>query len=417
MNKQYELILQNQVISETHPGTILKDFDALLNYVRNNQIELSAKTNNISLHSLESINTKLSHPLRIKLQRPFQKSYPNIDGLFLLLRTSGIGRISSGMKKQILILDEETLQSYQTLNPTERYFTLLEAWLDKADPKILGDRHTGFGSTLYTCYNFYDKIPKSGHKVASDPGFEEQIKYFPGMFNIALLELFGFIRIEHCEPKAGKGWCIDKIYRRPFGDAIFQRLSEKLEQQKFDISVFFRREEIKKGNNFGQLQSLFQPFFPAWKNNLKIPEFEFRDGTYIFKVSLSDIWRRIAIPATMRLEDLSDAILDAFEFDKDHLYCFTYKDIFGNLVEVDAPQMEESPATDEVQIGELPLQINDSIDYLFDFGDQWEFDVKLERIDPVNPKIRYAEIIESQGESPEQYPGWDESDEEDEFEE
>ena len=46
--------------------------------------------------------------------------------------------------------------------------------------------------------------------------------------------------------------------------------------------------------------------------------------------------------------------------------------------------------------------------YLYDFGDQWEFDVKLERIDPVNRKIKKPVILETHGEAPEQYPMSDE---------
>lgn len=46
--------------------------------------------------------------------------------------------------------------------------------------------------------------------------------------------------------------------------------------------------------------------------------------------------------------------------------------------------------------------------YLYDFGDQWEFDVKLERIDPVNRKIKKPVILETHGEAPDQYPMSDE---------
>jgi len=41
--------------------------------------------------------------------------------------------------------------------------------------------------------------------------------------------------------------------------------------------------------------------------------------------------------------------------------------------------------------------------YIFDFGDNWQFDILLEAIDPPNPKVKEAKIIESHGKAPRQY--------------
>jgi hypothetical protein len=43
--------------------------------------------------------------------------------------------------------------------------------------------------------------------------------------------------------------------------------------------------------------------------------------------------------------------------------------------------------------------------YLFDFGDNWEFQLLLEEIKP-EVRILYGEMIGSQGKAPEQYPDW-----------
>ncbi|MDH3601192.1 MAG: plasmid pRiA4b ORF-3 family protein [Candidatus Tectomicrobia bacterium] len=40
--------------------------------------------------------------------------------------------------------------------------------------------------------------------------------------------------------------------------------------------------------------------------------------------------------------------------------------------------------------------------YLYDFGDHWEFDVQLERIDPVDPRMRKPRILETHGRAPKQ---------------
>jgi hypothetical protein len=64
--------------------------------------------------------------------------------------------------------------------------------------------------------------------------------------------------------------------------------------------------------------------------------------------------------------------------------------------------------TTEVRVGELPLQPGDKMIFLFDFGDNWEFDVQLEEIQPPNAKIKKPKILERRGEAPSQY--WNEED-------
>ncbi len=60
-------------------------------------------------------------------------------------------------------------------------------------------------------------------------------------------------------------------------------------------------------------------------------------------------------------------------------------------------------------IGTLPLEPGQSMDLLYDFGDNWHFNVTLERIDPPDARTRTRpRILESHGKAPEQYPNWDE---------
>jgi hypothetical protein len=118
------------------------------------------------------------------------------------------------------------------------------------------------------------------------------------------------------------------------------------------------------------------------------------------------------IPAKLTLEDLSDAILRAFDFDDDHLYQFSYRDRFGRTVHISHAAIEALPSTGEVDVGEIPLRPGASMEYLFDFGDQWRFDVKLERIDPADDRIKKSKPLEEHGKAPLQYliSGEDEGD-------
>ncbi len=45
--------------------------------------------------------------------------------------------------------------------------------------------------------------------------------------------------------------------------------------------------------------------------------------------------------------------------------------------------------------------------YLFDYGDDWTFEVAFLRLEPREPKVRYPKVLESKGHAPEQYPDID----------
>jgi hypothetical protein len=126
------------------------------------------------------------------------------------------------------------------------------------------------------------------------------------------------------------------------------------------------------------------------------------DGTYIFKVSLNrSVWRRIKLSSDHTLLDLHDSIQSAYGFDNDHLYCFCLDGKIRSKMRI------SSPNVDEVSIGDLELFPGQVILYLFDYGDVWSFRVKLEEIRTEGTKPGEPEIIDSRGESPEQYGSYE----------
>lgn len=406
LSPDYQQVLRSQRIDEHGPGTVLRDFASLLNFIGEREIRVSGKHQFLPMQLLAEINARLSRPLNIKLQRPQQKSYPHINGLYLLLRTTGLAVVEGTGTKQALVLDQEALASWHSLNPTEAYCTLLEAWLLHGRAEVLGEYRGPF-LPLDECLRFMQRIPDEGLQVAGNRQEQQMLLYYPALYNIALLELFGLITVDHAPPQAGEGWRIARLSRTTFGTALFQLFAQLyLKPEDFWIS----RDEATAEITFGQWQWLLQPFFPEWRENLVLPQPQMVDGLFIFKVSLGRVWRTIAIPAELTLESLSDAILQAFDFDNDHLYRFSYRNRFGLFEKVHHPFMDEPPFTTEVRIGELPLLPGSSMEYLFDFGDQWRFDVKLERVEPAEAKIKQPKVIEKHGKAPEQYPNWDEDD-------
>lgn len=400
----HKRLLRDQTIDEDGPGTILRDFEALLDYIDEHTPDVTPKQRVLSLSTLPEINERLAHPLDLGLKRPMQKSYPPIHGLYLLVRASGLTRIEG----DTLQVDEEVAQVWTGLNPTERYFTLLESWLLWGQAEMLGERSGGFasgfaGESFKKWMRFATWIPDEGLPVA-ETSTEGSLTYLPGWHNLGLLDLFGLMRIHDAPSKPGEGWHIERIERTTFGDALLALLSIEFFSDWSNILELERQQSI----SFGVLQPIIQPYFPEWEKNLRISEDEFQEGVHIFKVSLGRIWRRIAISTKSSLDALAYAILDAVSFDRDHLYQFTYRDRFGALAEVQHPYMDEGPWTDEVRIGDLPLSVGQTMTFVFDFGDWWEFDVELERVEPLEefPSLEGPVVLEEHGEAPEQYRSW-----------
>lgn len=190
-------------------------------------------------------------------------------------------------------------------------------------------------------------------------------------------------------------------------------------------------------------------------------------------------FRKIEMRADQTLADLHHAIQDAFEFDNDHLYSFFMSgkawddqteyslpegyDPFGlvddaalweeeeptvdltdpeailrmllntdNIIEIEAAKARmgdswhaqmlnyaESFATPgnvlTTRLAQLNLEKGKEFLYLFDYGDEWRFKVKVSKInDNASEAESYPRIVESKGTPPKQYPDWDDFDEEEE---
>ncbi len=64
----------------------------------------------------------------------------------------------------------------------------------------------------------------------------------------------------------------------------------------------------------------------------------------------------------------------------------------------------------QTEISALGLKAKDKFEYLFDFGDEWLHEITVEKILDLFPKKDYPLISKTNGESPPQYPEYDEED-------
>ncbi len=405
-------VFKEIIIDENQPGSVLRDFESFLQFVTDNDLDAAGKNEILPMKCLAELNLCLTKPFTVLAQRPMQKTFANINGLFLLARASGLLLVKKDGKKKKLEIYQEALNSWQNLNPTEKYLTLVEILITRVSLEMIGEREGMMDNSLYVMNDLMRRMDKSTLKSAEDNFFRDSGLRYYGAHNFALGEMFGWIEIKSRTDE--KGWIIEELKVTDFGKALIAFLGEWWATFEYHWENALDEGEANP-SIFNYLQPILQPIFPQWQNVFRLPDVVIREGIFVFKVSLdTKTWRKIAISSDDLLDDLHDIIQDAFDFDNDHLYQFTFRDRFGKKVRVVHPMCEDEEFfTDEFRIKNLPLKIGDKMIYLFDFGDHWQFEVELEEIQSPNPKFKKAKVLESKGKAPEQYPSWDDDDDDD----
>jgi len=392
-------ILREQQIDEDGPGTILRDFETLLTFIGEDGLKTTGKHYFLPRAKLDDLNARMTRPVRQRLKRPQQRSFPHLNGLYLMLRASGLGIGTGSPSSGRLALDRELLDAWHDFNPTERYFTLLESWLTQATPEIIAERGRGrsMGEFFDSATWLFCKLPQRRTVISDERGAGPFCEIMD-VLSAALMELFGWLHIDYAEPDEGQGVKPRAVERLPFGDAMMYVLSASHRSREWEGSLDERLPEP------GVLQPVFQPYFPEWQRVLKPPQAASREGTFTWKVSLGRVWRRIDAPAESSLDDLAGCILNAFDFDCDHLYCFEVPDAKGRKRRIACPYEEDAPeCTDETALGDLPLPEGAAMKFVFDYGDWWEFTVKLQSVGPHDPKLTRPKVTAQHGEAPPQY--------------
>lgn len=143
------------------------------------------------------------------------------------------------------------------------------------------------------------------------------------------------------------------------------------------------------------------------------------------------IWREIEVAANQTLADLGNAIPVAFAFYDPHLWSFFLSGKAWDEETEYALDSEPGPFGDDpapsasaVRIRDLPFPGKTGkreFLFLFDYGDEWHFGVKLVRTsDTVEPGVGYPRVVAEAGAAPPQYPDleddWDDEDDGDEAE-
>jgi hypothetical protein len=409
--------LAQETISMDSPGTILGDIQTLIHLIGPEGIPTKSKQGNLPAVALPEINRRLSNPIELNLRRPLLRDYPNIAGLYVLLRVMDLVRAKPGWTA----LDQQVVAFWNTLNPTEKYFALLEAWLLHAEDEVLGrSSWRVFGQFDSNLYFLAEQVTTRHWKSVDEHCHLYGWRGGISTWNVQLMARFGLIEIE---PRPGKGretttqgWLLGRAKQTPLGQAVVWAIADFLQRQaeleiddeEIDFLLLQRPEEA----DYGFFKPAFGPYFPEWKKTFKTPEPADRPGRYIFKVTIDPkrhgrgIWRLLSVDGGLSLDDLASAVLDAFQFsDQQHLYEFRFRDASGTPRVYYHPDFDQGPWATDIDLQEAEMREGDLIRFKFDFGDNWRFELRLIRIEPETDEPN-SEILESVGDPPKQYPDW-----------
>jgi len=155
-----------------------------------------------------------------------------------------------------------------------------------------------------------------------------------------------------------------------------------------------------------------------------MPNHRESQNQYRIKVSLKrrhSVWRSVVLRGDQTLNDLHNAIFVAFDRDDEHLYSFYFPNA-GARRSVQAGKQSREYTSPEgfgpgersgfdgrydaagTKLDDLKLTVAQTFEYLFDFGDMWWHDLKVEAIGPRESGSTYPQFVAQRGASPPQYP-------------
>lgn len=99
------------------------------------------------------------------------------------------------------------------------------------------------------------------------------------------------------------------------------------------------------------------------------------------------VWRRVLVPASIKLPKLHVVLLWAMGWDGGHMHEFVFGDTSYEVSDPDFPSDEPMLNEARVNLGRA-LGALKSFTYIYDYGDNWQHRVKVEKVLPPDPELR-----------------------------
>ena len=125
--------------------------------------------------------------------------------------------------------------------------------------------------------------------------------------------------------------------------------------------------------------------------------------TYQLKIQLMHskppIWRRVLVPATMKLSRLHDVIQIAMGWTDSHMHQY---ELGERIIGIPDPDFDFREVEDErkLTVRDVLQREKHRIDYVYDFGDDWRHRITLEKILPHKPDFPLPLCLKGRGACP-----------------
>jgi len=119
------------------------------------------------------------------------------------------------------------------------------------------------------------------------------------------------------------------------------------------------------------------------------------EGVFRLRVTLDEIeppiYRRLLVPAEMRLDELSQVLLDAMGWEGGHLHRFLQGALSYSNTEF---ELEEAEDESKYSLGEIVSKEDDKFEFEYDFGDGWVHKVVVEQLCPTEDGVHYPVCLD-----------------------
>lgn len=383
-------------------SSLLYDFNRTIEYLCTNNPKLTNAKEVFPIQAIIDLNQIITDPYELSM-RPQQKHYPFFSFIYYLTINSKLFKKQKEGKIQVL-QNTDYLGIYNTLNDTEKYFYLLEVWWclfnwnNLYNFNLFEELETNLSVIINAMrtngvdyWINLDEI-KSSNKIKS-----------LGRNLLLSFEYFGLFNVKFENKKSSSYDMCSAIMFNESGNKIIEKLYEKRNFNNWNNYAFEFDEKNTKIEDEAFITTFKELFVKGELENTIKKEQILVKGTYTFKVSYEKAYALFKVNSKISLEDLHDIIQEIIRFDNDHLYCFYIEDEMGSLNTYVSPEDMGNKYTDEIKIEELGLWEGKSFEYLFDYGDEWVFTIKVEKIDTAGVEIEEPILMKIKGKFPEQY--------------
>jgi Plasmid pRiA4b ORF-3-like protein len=442
-----------QEITYASPTPLLEDMGVFIDYLETHDVEVNP-SGAIAGKNMIELNALLHFTVQDVTVRVQERFMPFIFMMKMLGLNGDLFAVEARAKGKPLLKPTARLEEFKLLSPAEQYFFLLETFWVESNWNEMTELMQGTRGAV----GFWNLFEASVLKQVSPNVDIRTLRGFYAWYSEPMVqfgEFFGWWRIEQINKEQRqknsmtRAFWAESLFFTDFGYEIANVLSvqrspfrwNKAERERLfpgghnrpgsplpktfprNDNFFFPAQEIPKAvihapfKNNEQFFEAFKHLVPAGtltktlvqKTVESVPA---RIGTYSFKISLSgSIWRRIGLAPQHTLDDLHNAIQTAFKFDNDHLYAFFMNGKAWSQAGTTywSPHNDEGPFANKAVVSTIKLLPKQKFLYLFDYGDEWRFDVVFEGVDESLPPPKKAVVLETKGKAPKQY-GYDDDD-------